>query len=233
MLHLNEKERTMESILEPIVSSPKLNLYVEQLQAVVNEEKMRRQRFYHEIQEDQKAEFINGEVVIHSPVKIEHNKVSVRLCTLLQTYVSLHRLGFVGHEKILTCFSRNDYEPDVCFFSQAKSDLFTKGQMKFPPPDFVAEVISPSTEKTDRIDKFIDYAAHGVEEYWIIDPAGETIEKYVLKSGRYELSLKVRTGMIISDVIASFEAPVRAVFDDDENLTALRNILQNDKDFGV
>ena len=150
------------------------------------------------------------------------------LCTLLQTYVSAHRLGFVGHEKILTCFSRNDYEPDICFFSRAKSDLFTKGQMKFPPPDFVAEVLSPSTEKNDRFDKFMDYAAHGVGEYWIIDPAGKTIEKYVLESGVYELSLKVRAGMIHSDVVDGFKVPARAVFDEDENLAALRKILQTE-----
>jgi len=218
----------MENILEPIVSSPKLSLYVEQLQTLLNKEKTIRQRFYNEIRENQKAEFINGKTVIHSPVKIEHNRASVFLCTLLQTYVSAHRLGFVGHEKILTCFSRNDYEPDICFFSRAKSDLFTKGQMKFPPPDFVAEVLSPSTEKNDRFDKFMDYAAHGVGEYWIIDPAGETIEKYVLESGVYELSLKVRTGMIHSDVTDGFKVPVRAVFDGDENLAALRKILQTE-----
>jgi len=216
----------MESILEPIVSSPKLNLYLKQLQDIVNGENMRRQRFYQDIREDQKAEFIKGEVIVHSPVRIEHNNASVLLCTLLKPYISLHRLGFVGHEKILTCFSRNDYEPDVCFFSRAKSDLFAKGQMKFPPPDFIAEVLSPSTENTDRTDKFIDYAAHAVGEYWIIDPAEETIEKYVLKIGRYELSLKVRTGMIHSDMIAGFKIPVRAIFDEDENLFALRKILQ-------
>lgn len=218
----------MESILEPIVSSPKLSLYVQQLQTFLNEEEIKRQRFYNEIREDQKAEFVNGEVIIHSPVKIEHNRASVFLCTLLQTYVSTHRLGFVGHENILTCFSRNDYEPDVCFFSRTKADLFTKGQMKFPPPDFVTEVISPSTEKIDRFDKFTDYAAHGVGEYWIIDPAAETVEKYLLKSGNYELSLKVRTGMIHSDVIVGFEIPVRALFDEEENLAALRKILKTE-----
>ncbi len=223
----------MESILEPVVSSPKLNLYLKQLQDTVNDENMMRQRFYQEIQEDQKAEFINGEAVIHSPVKIEHNNASGLLYTILKSYVSLHRLGFAGHEKILTCFSLNDYEPDVCFFSRAKSDLFKKGQMKFPPPDFIAEVISPSTENTDRTDRFADYGLAGVGEYWIIDPAGESIEKYVLRSRGtpaaclcYELSLKVRTGMIHSDRIAGFEIPVRAVFDEDENIAALRKILQ-------
>ncbi len=216
----------MESILEPLVSSPKLNLYLRQLQDIVNEENMKRQRFYEDIREDQKAEFINGEVILHSPVRIEHNIVGKLLLELLDMHVRIRGLGLVGYEKMLISLTRNDYEPDVCFFSRAKSDLFTKGQMKFPPPDFIAEVISPSTEHTDRTDKFTDYAAHGVGEYWIIDPVGETIEKYVLKCGKYELSLKVRTGMIHSDAVSGFEIPVRAVFDEDENLLALRKILQ-------
>jgi len=155
-----------------------------------------------------------------------NNIVGKLLLELLDMYVRTHRLGLVGYEKMLISLTRNDYEPDICFFSRAKSDLFAKGQMKFPPPDFIAEVLSPSTENTDRTDKFIDYAAHGVGEYWIIDPVGETIEKYVLKFGKYELSLKVRTGMIHSDVIAGFKIPVRAIFDEDENLFALRKILQ-------
>jgi len=215
----------MESILEPIVSSPKLNLYLKQLQDIVNDENIKRQRFYQDIREDQKAEFIKGEVIVHSPVRIEHNIVGKLLLELLDMYVRTHRLGLVGYEKMLISLTRNDYEPDICFFSRAKSDLFTKGQMKFPPPDFIAEVLSPSTENTDRTDKFIDYAAHGVGEYWNIDPAEETIEKYVLKCGKYELSLKVRTGMIHSDVIAGFGIPVRAVFDEDENIAALRKLL--------
>lgn len=218
----------MESILEPIFNSPKLNLYMEQLNNLIDEEKIRRQRFYNEIQEDDKAEFINGEVVLHSPVKIEHNKVSGLLFTLMKTYVSLQNLGFVGYEKILTCFSRNDYEPDICFFSREKSARFRKGQMKFPPPDLVAEVLSPSTEKTDRTVKFTDYAAHGVGEYWIIDPAYETVEKYLLEGGHYKLALKVESGIIKSDVITGFEIPVRAMFDDDDHLAGLRKILERE-----
>ena len=56
----------MENILEPIDSSPKLSLYVEQLQTLLNKEKTRWQRFYNEIMEDQKAEFINGKAVSSS-----------------------------------------------------------------------------------------------------------------------------------------------------------------------
>ncbi len=51
-------------------------------------------------------------------------------------------------------------------------------QMKYPAPDFIAEILSPSTESVDRITKFEDYAAHGVAEYWLIDPAKKIVEQY-------------------------------------------------------
>ena len=65
--------------------------------------------------------------------------------------------------------TRNDYEPDICFFRKDKSDNFTEDQVLFPAPDLVIEVLSDSTEKRDRGVKFKDYQAHKIEEYWIID----------------------------------------------------------------
>ena len=87
------------------------------------------------------------------------------------------------------------------------------------------EVLSESTEAIDRGIKFEDYAAHGVAEYWIVDPVAETIEQYLLQEGVYRLAVKVKTGTIASAVVAGFEIPVRAVFDGAEQLAALQAIL--------
>ena len=86
-------------------------------------------------------------------------------------------------------------------------------------------VLSESTEAIDRGIKFEDYAAHGVSEYWIVDPDQETIEQYLLQEGAYQLAVKVKTGTIASAVVAGFEIPVRAVFDEAEQLAALQAIL--------
>ncbi len=222
----------MEPFLEEIVRSPRLMLYQRYIDAVLSDEQKKREQFYEQIREDQKAEFINGEVIVHSPVKIEHNIVGKLLLELLDMYVRIHRLGFVGYEKMLISLTRNDYEPDICFWKKEKASAFTPRQTRFPAPDFIAEILSERTEKIDRSIKYDDYAAHGVGEYWIIDPVGETIEKYILKSSGtpptypyYELALKVRTGLINSDAVAGFEIPARAVFDENENLAALRKIL--------
>src|SRR6266850_8335915 len=107
----------------------------------MSEERARRERFYNEITEDQKAEFINGEVIVHSPNKIRHLEVRDNLHTLLRAFVQTRRLGFVAGEKALCVFPRNDYEPDVCYFGAEKRALIAPDTIKFPIPDFICEVL--------------------------------------------------------------------------------------------
>ena len=97
--------------------------------------------------------------------------------------------------------------------------------MRFPAPDFVVEVLSPSTAANDRGVKFDDYAAHGVTEYWIIDPETETVEQYWLAGAGYELAIKARTGELRSFAVPGFVIPVRAIFEDSLNQATLRQLL--------
>ena len=215
----------MEPALEQILRSPRLEMYARSIQQRLEAERVAREKFYDELNEDVKAEFINGEVIVHSPVKWEHDGASKLPFKLLDTYVSMHQLGYVGHEKMLVALTRNDYEPDICFWSSAKSSTFSSKQMKFPAPDLIVEVLSPSTESTDRGVKFEDYAAHGVGEYWIIDPDTRFIEQYVLDGQDYRLRIKANSGRIVSPAVPGFDVPVEALFDEKANLAALRAIL--------
>jgi Uma2 family endonuclease len=87
------------------------------------------------------------------------------------------------------------------------------------------EALSPSTEERDRGIKFEDYAAHGVGEYWLVDPENEIVEQYRLVDETYELVMKSKTGEIESAVVDGFVIPVRAVFDDDSHRAALQAIV--------
>lgn len=212
-------------ILQDIIHSPQLPKLVAELDAFLKAEKQKRQEFYEWLRDDMKAEFIDGEVVVHSPVVLKHNVVTKYLVILLETFVSKHDLGFVGFEKVLVNLTRNDFEPDICFFGKEKSKHFKDKTMFFPAPDFVAEILSKSTEKSDCGIKMQDYAAHGVEEYWIIDPEKETIEQYANNGGSFELQLKVTDGNIAGIAIPQFEIPVKAVFYEKEMCEALKAFL--------
>jgi Uma2 family endonuclease len=216
-----------EFLVRKLLDSPLLIEYFEEIKHVLEAEHLKRRQFYNQITADQKAEFINGEVIIHSPARLKHNLASGRLHTLLSTYVTMHDLGLVGYEKMMISLTRNDYEPDICYFSKAKAQQFELDQWQFPAPDFIVEVLSDSTADHDRGTKFRDYAAHGVLEYWIIDPTEQTIEQYQLHDGRYTLLRKVDSGMLASIAVTGFILPVRAIFDEDEQeqKKALQNII--------
>ena len=213
--------------LQTLLTSPRLPFIARKIDRVLVDEGKRREAFYEQITEGDKAEFINGEIIFHSPVRLRHDSASGNLYRLLSSFVLLHDLGHVGYEKLLISLTRNDYEPDICYFNKTKAEGFVPDQMRFPAPDFVVEVISTSTEDNDRGVKFDDYAAHGIAEYWIIDPAAETLEQYRLREDEdsYELVIKAMNGQVLSIAVPGFDIPIRALFDQEENRAALQAIL--------
>ena len=214
----------MSTDVAELLADPGLPEKVAALQLALETEREMRERFYDEIT-DEKAEFINGEVIMHSPAKDRHLAVRDNLHDLLRAFCRTRSLGKVRGEKALCVFPRNDYEPDVVFFGPEKSELIEPDTMKFPIPDFACEVLSDSTTHRDRGVKFRDYAAHGVGEYWIIDAENELLEQYFPREGRYELALKSGSGEVASAVLPSFRIPIRALFDEAENLRVLRTLL--------
>lgn len=199
--------------LDPILKSPLLALYTQRLQTMLDEEEREREAYYDWLTEDTKAEFINGEVVVQSPAKDRHTVASMNLSFLLGSFVEHHDLGAVRSETCLITLTRNDYLPDVCFFGREKSAEISPNQMKYPAPDFIAEILSPSTADVDRTTKFEDYEAHGVAEYWLVDPDKQVVEQYVLHDGVYELLFKVGSGDLTSKTITNLTIPIAAIFD--------------------
>ena len=215
--------------VDELAHSPQLPHYVEYFQEILADEKKRRSRFYEEIHEDTKAEFINGEIVMHSPARLEHLDVAARVFNLMYSYVAVRGLGRVFSEKCLIRCQRNDYEPDVCFFGVSKSTTFKRGQKLFPPPDLIVEILSPSTIRNDRELKFHDYAHHGVTEYWIIDADARFVEQYTLNAGttKYHLLARVKgKRRLVCVAIAGFDVPAAAFFDVRENQRTMLALLQ-------
>jgi Uma2 family endonuclease len=188
----------MEAILEQLVRSPKLRLYVDELNETLRREQEARERFRESLDEDTRAEFINGEIFMHSPARNAHTTTVRYLSETIDLYVRVHGLGAIASEQALVALTRNDYGPDICFWNKEKSAGFDSETFFCPAPDFVCEVLSPTTEKNDRGVKFEDYAAHGVGEYWIVDPDERTIEIHLLEGSAYGPPSVLRTGIVQS-----------------------------------
>jgi Uma2 family endonuclease len=216
----------MNAVIEELWEAPELALWEEKIAARLREERTKREQFYRDITPSMKAEFINGSLLLHSPATVKHNYVRIRLARLLSVHVSARQLGQVFDEKLLVCLTRNDYEPDIVFYGPAKTAGLAPDQLRCPPPDLVVEVLSPGTEKNDRGVKFRDYAAHAVREYWLIDPETEFVEQYELVGESYTLRLKSGSGAVRSLVVPDFEVPIRALFDEQANLTEVRRLAR-------
>jgi len=218
-----------KELVQEILSKPQAKLIVGRVQDELTKEQKKRREFYDTIDDTMKAEFVNGEIIIHSPVVKEHNEATQNLLMLLKSYVILYDLGFVGVEKIMVSLTRNDYEPDLCFFKKERAKDFEPKQKLFPFPDFVVEILSDSTRRHDRKTKFADYEEHGISEYCMIEPEAKTVEQYQLRAGRYEQILKAAEGTIHSWAVSGFSIPIPAIFDEKQSMLALKEILSGNK----
>jgi len=210
--------------IEDLKKQRNLPTLLHQLSDFWKTEQKKRHDFYEIIHEDVKAEFINGEVIFHSPVKGKHWIVCTRLAGRLSIFVDDNDLGIVGAEKVMIRCTRNDYEPDIVFFEKEISQHFTDDQLIFPIPNLAVEILSKSTKNNDYGIKFEDYAAHGVNEYWIIDTEKESIEQYILKEkeedknneneeNTYHLHQKLtQTGLLKSFAVQGFEIELSSIF---------------------
>jgi Uma2 family endonuclease len=61
-------------------------------------------------------------------------------------------------------------------------------------PDWIIEILSPSTLRKDSAVKFDLYERHKVKEYWIVDPGSKTVQVYILDdTGKYPESPRIYT----------------------------------------
>lgn len=218
----------LETRVHELLEAPDAKLVIERAQAILADEAQRRRAFREWLRDDIKAEFINGEVVMHSPVKRRHLDATQNLLILLRVYVHKYKLGAVDSEKALVGLTRNDYEPDICFWNSETAESFEDDQMEHPAPDLVVEVLSKSTVGRDRGVKFEDYAAHGVCEYWIIDPVRKSVEQYKLDEST--MAFASEAVLYIDDTLAAltvpgFRVPVKAIFDKQANMDALQALM--------
>ena len=64
-------------------------------------------------------------------------------------------------------------------------------------PDWICEVLSPSTQAIDRADKLPIYASRGVRHAWLIEPLGQTLEIYRLEGERWLLLVTHRGAVTV------------------------------------
>jgi Uma2 family endonuclease len=97
----------------------------------------------------------------------------------------------------------NVLQPDVVFFRSERRHLLHDWEPARVRPDLAVEVLSPGTQLRDRGRKREILASFGLPEYWIIDPAKNALDIYVLRDGAFVLALT-------ADALQDVESPTLA-----------------------
>lgn len=77
----------MDTTLQDLLKSPRLERYAAVINDTLADERIRRRKFAESLRDDEKAEFINGEIVRHVPTKSRHIVIVNRLSSLLTAHV--------------------------------------------------------------------------------------------------------------------------------------------------
>lgn len=125
------------------------------------------------------SEWVRGEVIAMSPVGSEQTEVAGYLIALLINYVGARGLGRVYHEPLQMRLADSSRAPDVLVVLTPHLER-VKANYLDGPADLVIEVIPPGSAGRDRGEKYYEYEAAGVPEYWLLDPRRETAEFYRL-----------------------------------------------------
>jgi Uma2 family endonuclease len=164
------------------------------------------EEFLEWLDEDTRAEWVDGEIIIASPAGDNHQDIVDFLVAVMRPYVRRQQLGWIrsGPFVMRTVVRPSGREPDILFVVNERMNLVQKTYLD-GPADLAVEIVSPESIGCDRGDKFVEYEAAGVREYWLIDPLHDRLEFYQLGTdGRYRLVLIGADGIYPSLVLPGF-----------------------------
>jgi Uma2 family endonuclease len=154
--------------------------------------------------EDIRAELIDGVMIVHSPASPRHDNVAGFVRFLLRGYTERKRLGLVlGPDSLVRLRTGRKFAPDAYFLQQKRVPKPLPEKQFEGAPDLVVEVLSPSNRDEDLNDKRPAYHEAGVSEVWLIDP---DLEEMMVdrRRGKRDTTTTLAHGRVESRVIPGF-----------------------------
>ncbi len=138
--------------------------------------------YIYSLPEGQRAELIDGVIYDMAPPNRLHQKIQQALAWSIETYIRKNNGSCEVYPAPFAVFLNKDdktyVEPDISVICD-KSKLDDRGCSG--APDWIIEIASPSTKRTDYGVKLFKYRSAGVREYWIVNPLTKTVNVYDLE----------------------------------------------------
>jgi len=134
-------------------------------------------------------EVIDGELFVTPAPSVAHQRAVLELAYIVGPYVKAHRIGqvLISPADVIVYGPRKFVQPDL-FVVPLVNDAPMRAWTEVGRLVLTVEVLSPSTEHTDRGRKRRVYKEKGVPEYWVVDTDARTVERY-----RLDDSVEIRT----------------------------------------
>jgi len=155
------------------------------------------------LDEDIRAEWVNGKVIIMAPASSEHISLNGWLWHVVDGFVEHDDLGQVLAIESQIRLPKVRRNPDLLFVAKSRSRI-VKATYVDGPPDLIMEIVSPDSESRDWREKYSNYESGGVREYWIIDPSSKHVEAYSLGRDKRYKQIEENDDQIFSKVLRGF-----------------------------
>jgi len=164
-----------------------------------------------------KAELIEGEAHMPSPVKVDHSRSHGQIMGWLAVYSAATPGVTLYDNTTVRLDPENEVQPDACLrlepaqggHSHISADGYVEGA-----PELIVEIAS-SSAAIDMHTKFKVYRRNEVQEYLVWQVLDQKIEWFELQEGNYVPLAPNEQGVIHSRVFPGLRLPVTAMLNDD------------------
>lgn len=157
--------------------------------------------------EGERAELIDGHIFYMAPPNTKHQRISSFISWKISDYIHMKQGGcevFTAPFAVHLEKTNNTYvEPDISVICDSDK-LNDNGCIG--APDWIIEIVSPSSKRMDYYTKLFKYRTTGVREYWIVDSSKNQVVVYNFEDGdmeQYTLQDSVKAG-IYEDLYIDF-----------------------------
>jgi Uma2 family endonuclease len=137
------------------------------------------------------GEIIDGELIVTPRPSIEHAHAASLLGGELVLPYSFGRGDGPGGWLILyepeIALGEHIFVPDLAGWRKERLAALSRKEWMSIPPDWVCEVLSPSTARVDKVRKMPIYAQYAIPYIWLLDPLSKTLDVFKLESGKWAL----------------------------------------------
>lgn len=171
--------------------------------------------------DDVAVEFVNGEIVEKAAPTFEHGDIQSAAVSVVRGAFARRGGGgapggwWIASEVDIEIGS-NVFRPDLAGWRRDRLAVRPAGRPVRERPDWVCEILSPSTARRDLVEKSRALQVAGVPHYWILDPEREVLTVYRNIGTAWVVALTAGAGEVVrAEPFDAIEMAVSVLFGHD------------------